>query len=260
MTDTFFTVLAQRGVLSIAGDDRRSFLQGLTSNDVTRVTERRVLHAALLTPQGRFLHEFFVAEAAGTLDGALLLDAEAARLGDLATRLGRFRLRARVTLTEAGDLGVAVVFGPGAAGAFALVAAAGAAGPFAGGIACVDPRLADAGVRIIAPRDRLDEALSQAGLRRGTVEDYDRHRLALGLPDGSRDMLVEKSLLLEGGFEELNGVDFDKGCYMGQELTARTKHRGLVRRRLVPVAVEGPLPAPGTPIMDGAQEAGEMRS
>jgi folate-binding protein YgfZ len=82
----------------------------------------------------------------------------------------------------------------------------------------------------------------------------------LGVPDGSRDLMIEKAILLESGFDELNGVDWQKGCYVGQELTARTKYRGLVKKRLVPVVVEGPLPAPGTPVMLGNQEAGEMRS
>jgi folate-binding protein YgfZ len=91
--------------------------------------------------------------------------------------------------------------------------------------------------------------------------DYDAHRLALGLPDGSKDMEAEKSVLLEGGFDELNGISWTKGCYMGQELTARTRYRGLLKRRLVPVAIEGRAPERGTPILtlEGA-EAGEMRS
>ncbi len=91
-------------------------------------------------------------------------------------------------------------------------------------------------------------------------QDYDLHRLALGLPDGSRDLEAEKTVLLEAGFDELNGISWDKGCYMGQELTARTNYRGLVKRRLVPVAVAGPLPAPGTPVLRAGAEVGTMRS
>src|SRR5665213_2260475 len=94
----------------------------------------------------------------------------------------------------------------------------------------------------------------------GDAAAYDRHRLALGVPDGSRDLEIERSILLENGFEELNGVDFQKGCYMGQELTARTKYRALIKKRLLPVNVDGPLPAPGTKVMAGEQEMGEMRS
>jgi folate-binding protein YgfZ len=94
----------------------------------------------------------------------------------------------------------------------------------------------------------------------GTFDAYDRMRLSLGVPDGSRDLPIDKAILLENGFDELNGIDWQKGCYMGQELTARTRYRGLVRKRLLPVAIEGPPPPPGTPVMRGDTEAGVMRS
>src|SRR6185503_18496273 len=98
------------------------------------------------------------------------------------------------------------------------------------------------------------------GLDEVPLAEYEALRLELGVPDGSRDLPVEKAILLENGFDELHGIDWQKGCYMGQELTARTKYRGLVRKRLLPVEIEGPLPAPGTPVMAGDKEAGEMRS
>ena len=101
---------------------------------------------------------------------------------------------------------------------------------------------------------------SAQGLTPAPFAAYDRHRLALGVPDGSRDLVIEKSILLENGFEELHGVSFTKGCFVGQELTARTKHRGLIKKRLVPVRVRGPLPEPGTPVTRGGRDAGEMRS
>jgi folate-binding protein YgfZ len=125
--------------------------------------------------------------------------------------------------------------------------------PGAEGIVFADPRLAEAGWRILAPAPLPADA---------DARDYDRHRLALGLPDGSADMEAEKSVLLEAGFDELHGVSWSKGCFMGQELTARTRYRGLVKRRLIPVeAAGGPLPPRGTPLTDAAgAEVGEMRS
>jgi folate-binding protein YgfZ len=249
--------LADRAVLEIAGEDRRSFLQGLVSNDVERVAIDRAVYAALLTAQGKYLHDFFITE----IGGAFLLDAEAARLADLKRRLGLYRLRAKVTLGENGErYGVAVAFGADALSLLDLPPEPGAAAPFAGGIAYVDPRLPALGARLLLRRGTGLAPLESLGF---TVEDgtgYDRLRLSLGVPDGSRDLAVEKAILLEAGFEELNGVDWQKGCYIGQELTARTKYRALIKKRLMPVAVEGPLPAPGTPVMLGDQEAGEMRS
>ncbi|MEO9188758.1 MAG: folate-binding protein, partial [Acetobacteraceae bacterium] len=114
-----------------------------------------------------------------------------------------------------------------------------------------DPRLEGAGWRVLAP---------EAVAANATEDEYDLHRLALGLPDGSRDMEAEKTVLLEAGFDELNGVSWSKGCYMGQELTARTKYRGLLKRRLVPVAIAGSLPPPGTPVTRDGIEVGTMRS
>jgi folate-binding protein YgfZ len=108
------------------------------------------------------------------------------------------------------------------------------------------------GVRLWLPKGATLPAFRHAAL-----DEWDRHRIALGVPDGSRDIEVEKGILLEAGFEELRGVDFDKGCYVGQELTARTKYRALLKKRLVPLRVEGALPAPGTAL---AGDAGEIRS
>jgi folate-binding protein YgfZ len=136
----------------------------------------------------------------------------------------------------------------------------GAAAPFPDGVAYVDPRLAEMGARLLLPRAVGAAPLTERSFRAGDVAAYDRLRLSLGVPDGSRDLVLDKSILLESGFEELNGIDWQKGCYVGQELTARTKYRGLIKKRLMPVAVEGPLPPPGTPVMAGDQEAGEMRS
>jgi folate-binding protein YgfZ len=169
---------------------------------------------------------------------ALLLDVEAAQLPMLIQRLSRFRLRAKVTLRDASaDWRVHAAWGEGAPPE---------------GLAVRDPRLPEAGWRVLAPATLPTNA---------SAEDYAAHRLALGLPDGSKDMEAEKSVLLEGGFDELHGISWTKGCYMGQELTARTRYRGLLKRRLVPVAIDGPAPERGTPILtaDGA-EAGEMRS
>lgn len=252
-----FITLPERGLLVVAGEDRVGFLQGLVSNDVAKVTEQRAIHAALLTAQGRYLHDFFIHAAGETL----VLDCEAARLPDLQRRLSLYRLRAKVTIApDTQGRAVFAGFGDGAAVALGLPDEAGAATQFASGTAFVDPRLAALGVRIVAPRDAAAAALHEAGFAPGEFADWDRLRLAQGIPDGSRDLSVEKAILLESGFDELNGVDWSKGCYIGQELTARTKYRGLVKKRLMPVAIDGALPAPGTIIRIGEAEAGEMRS
>jgi len=249
-----FTPLADRGALEIAGADRVAFLQGLVSNDVAKAAAGAPVYAALLTAQGKYLHDFFVV----ALGDALYLDCERARLADLQRRLALYKLRSKVTLADASArFTVAAAWGDEAPAKLGL--APDAAKVFAGGVAYSDPRLAALGVRFLIPAGR-DGEIATAGFARADTAAYDRHRLALGVPDGSRDLEIEKSILLENGFEELNGVDFAKGCYMGQELTARTKYRALIKKRLVPVKVDGPLPAPGTLVTHDGEEVGELRS
>jgi folate-binding protein YgfZ len=222
-----------RGVVEVTGEDRVAFLQGLVSNDVARAAPGTAVWAALLTPQGKWLADFFIL-AEGE---RLLLECERAEAPALAQRLSRFRLRAKVALRDA-------------SAEFAVHAAWGDATPPGGSIAAPDPRLPEAGWRVLAPAPLPGDAGEAA---------YDGHRLALGLP-AAADLQAEASVLLEGGFDELGGVSWTKGCYMGQELTARTKYRGLLKKRLFPVAVEGPLPPRGTPVTRAGAEVGEMRS
>lgn len=255
MIDRGFVRLAQRGVLTVAGADRQTFLQGLISNDINKVNGSRAIYSGFLTAQGRFLHDFFIAG----IDDTFYIDCERDRLDDLRRRLSLYKLRAKVVLAAADTMEVVALIGPGAIGTLGLNEDAGSAKPYAGGVVYVDPRLVGLGARAIVPQDRI-AALEQAGFRPLAFEDYDRLRLSLGVPDGSRDLPVEKALLLENGFDELNGVDWQKGCYVGQELTARMKYRALVRKRLMPVRIDGPAPQPGTTIMLDEQEAGEMRS
>lgn len=229
---TRLAALSDRSVIELTGEDRVAYLQGLVSNDVTEATPGRAVWAALLTPQGKWLADFFI-----LADGErLLLDCEAGQIPTLLQRLSRFRLRSKVTLRVADELSVYAAWaGPAATGA----------------ITAPDPRLPDAGWRLLSATPLPTTALAL---------DWDRHRLSLGLPDGSRDLESEKTVLLEAGFDELHGVSWGKGCYMGQELTARTKYRGLVKRRLVPVAVSGNMPPPGTQVLRDGIDVGSMRS
>ncbi|PPQ30065.1 CAF17-like 4Fe-4S cluster assembly/insertion protein YgfZ [Rhodopila globiformis] len=228
----WLTLLPDRGVIILEGDDRVAFLQGLVSNDVETAAPGRAVWAALLTPQGKWLADFFIFADADRL----LLECERGQMPMLLQRLGRFRLRMKVTLREEPALHVHVAW---------------PRQPAVPGIIAPDPRLPDFAWRILAA-EPLDA--------NATPEGWDRHRLDAGLPDGSKDLEAEHSVLLEAGFDELGGVSWSKGCYMGQELTARTRYRGLVKRRLVPVLVDGPLPAPGSAIFQETREVGVMRS
>jgi len=248
MTVLQFSLLPHRSVIAVGGADRVEFLQGLISNDTTKIAPGRAIWAALLTPQGRFLNDMFVID--GGAD-TLLLETERERAPALAKKLNLYKLRSKVTVEDrSAALDVAVIFGSGAD----------KIPPIDGAVAFIDPRLPDLGVRVLAPTGTAATLLAAHDLAEASLDSYDALRLSLGAPDGSRDLPVEKALLLESGFDELNGIDWKKGCYMGQELTARTKYRGLVRKRLFPVRIEGTLPVSGTTVELDGQEVGELRS
>jgi folate-binding protein YgfZ len=258
MTDTdFFAIDTFRSPVAVEGEDRQTFLQGLISNDTRRVTETQAVFSAFLTPQGKFLHDFTLVE----VGGRTLLDPEAERRADLIKRLSMYRLRSKVKVVDAGaDWAVVVFAGPGALDKLGLAPTAGLAKPLDGGVVFVDPRLPALGARAFLPRGEAEAIARAAGFSAAPIEQFERLRVSLGVPSGSRDLVPDKGILLENGFEELNAIDWDKGCYMGQELTARTRYRGLVRKRLLPVEISGAAPEPGTALMLGGVEAGELRS
>jgi folate-binding protein YgfZ len=258
MPSRFYVLNEERACLILTGADVRDFLQGMVSNDIDKLSASHSLFAGFLTAQGRFLHDLFIAEMAG---GAIVLDGEAGRLDDLKRRLTIYKLRAKVAIADAREtLAIAVLWGDEVFQPFGLPPEPGTARTLEGGVVFVDPRLASLGCRAAMPRSRMAAILETHGFARAALDDYCRLRLSLGVPEGSKDMPVEKALLLENGFEELNGVDFKKGCYVGQELTARMKYRALVKKRLFPVEIDGPAPAPGTPVNFGDEEVGELRS
>jgi folate-binding protein YgfZ len=255
-----FVLLDERGVVRVSGPDARSFLQGLVTNDVNRAVFGRVLYAALLTPQGRYLHDFFIVALPDEGGESLYLDCERKRTADLVARLTTYKLRSKVTIEDATNrFRVIALLGDGPHDSEALHGFEGRGGPFAGGVCYVDPRYAGVGARALLPATGLDE-LMESGFVQQEPEYYERLRIYYGLPDGSRDLPVEKALPLENNFDHLNAIDWQKGCYVGQELTARTHYRALVRKRMLPVEIEGELPPFGAPVMDADRAIGEMRS
>jgi folate-binding protein YgfZ len=250
-----YSILENRAVISLSGGQAVDFLQNLVTNDIAPVDAGRAVYAALLTPQGKYLFDFFIVRHGDRL----LLDCEAARQADLIKRLSFYRLRAPIEIADAGDsYRIAAGFGDEAAGALSMPPEAGFAADVSDGRAFVDPRLVAAGVRIIAADPG---AMFEAhGFAPADGDAYEAHRLSLALPDSSRDLIVDKSFMLESNLDALHGVDFSKGCFVGQEVTARTKYRGLVRRRLIGVDIEGEAPAAGATVEWQGKDAGTLMS
>jgi hypothetical protein len=218
--------LADRGVVRVEGEDAPGFLQGLLTNDVLALAAGEARYAALLTPQGKILFDFLVLRAPGA-PAAFLLDCPKALAADLARRLAIYKLRAKVAiLDESAALGVVADWGD-------------AADLAAGAMVYADPRAAALGRRAILPRDAA-EAIGEAGLAA-----YEAGRIAAGAPKGGVDFAYGDAFPHDVDMDLLNGVDFKKGCYVGQEVVSRMKHRGEARRRVVKVRLSGAAPEPG---------------
>ena len=243
------TVRPDRGFVAVIGADAKTLLQGLLSQDVEKITPDKAGFGALLTPQGKYLHDMFLT----TLDDGLVLECELDRIDDLLKRLKLYRLRAKAEIEKLSGWQCVVLWGQDP---FSLGEVPGAAKLLDGASAYIDPRLADLGTRIVGP----NAIKFAASFEKATEDTYRAHRISLGVPEGAADIAVDRGFLLESGFDELNGVDWKKGCYVGQELTARTRYRGLVKRRLMSVKLDGEAPAVGEPIQYLGKDAGEMRS
>jgi tRNA-modifying protein YgfZ len=231
--------LADRGVVRVSGEDAKAFLDGLVTCDLDRVSPAEARFGALLTPQGKILFDFILFQAPPDIGGGYYLDALRVHAPDLAKRLGFYRLRAKVAIEDLSDT-LAVVAGwdaPRPADEAGLVAG--------------DPRLADLGWRaIVAAADAAEFAADPA-------EAYHARRIALGVPEGGRDFLFGDAFPHEALMDQLQGVDFDKGCYVGQEVVSRMQHRGTARTRIVPALYEGGFAAEaGVEVMAGDKVLG----
>ncbi|MCZ7660764.1 MAG: folate-binding protein [Xanthobacteraceae bacterium] len=238
-------LLPDRGVLKVAGDDARKFLNGIITADTAKVAPRQPCYAALLTPQGKIIADFIVAEADAEDGGGFFLDCPRALASTLVERLGFYKLRAKVTVEEL-PLAVLAVWNP-----------AGATGH---GLCYPDPRLPALGTRCILPAEAAAEAAADLGTSLGAAEDYEAHRIALGVPRGGLDFAYNDAFPHEADMDQLNGVDFAKGCYVGQEVVSRVEHRGTARARVVPVAYEEFAPEAGVPVAAGDRAVGTMGS
>jgi folate-binding protein YgfZ len=233
-----------RSVLRMAGVDVRDVLQNVVTNDVGLVAPGNAVYAALLTPQGKYLFDFLLIEGPDEgPDGALLIDTAADRAEALAQRLKMYCLRRDATVTGEAGLGVALVWGgPVPEGALD------------GELVVADPRAAALGWRIYAADPAA--ALAATGAAWADREAYDALRIAHMVPASGVELVPDETYILEAGFEALNGVDFRKGCYVGQEVTARMKHKTELKKRLVRVRVEGET-VPGTPVTTGETAGGK---
>jgi folate-binding protein YgfZ len=239
-------LLTERGVVKVAGEDARKFLNGLITANADAVTPDKPCFAALLTPQGKIMVDMIVAEAPAEDGGGFYLDCPSALAQTLLERFGFYKLRAKVTIEDlSAVLSVMAIFD--------------GAGATDHGLCYPDPRLPALGSRCILPPGTAAEAAADLGATLVETSVYEAHRIALGIPRGGYDFQYNDSFPHEADMDQLNGVDFDKGCYVGQEVVSRVEHRGTARKRVVPVAFEF-APETGVAIMAGEIAVGTMGS
>jgi tRNA-modifying protein YgfZ len=240
-------LLPDRGVIKVIGDDARKFLHGLVTADVLDLTPGTARFCALLTPQGKIIADFFVTEAPQADGGGFFLDIPRALAATLVEKLNLYKLRAKVLIEDLTEiLGVIAVWD--------------GAGTTKQGLCYADPRLPALGLRIVIAPHRAAAAVSDVGAALVDAEEYEAHRIALGIPRGGLDFAYGDAFPHEADMDQLGGVDFAKGCYVGQEVVSRIEHRGIARTRAVALRYDGATPESGAPITAGERQVGTMGS
>ncbi len=245
-------LLPDRGAVKVVGDDARKFLHGLVTADMLELTPGTARFCALLTPQGKIIADFLVAEAPQAEGGGFFLDIPRVLAATLVEKLNLYKLRAKVLIEDLTEiLGVLAVWDGDATTKNCTTNH---------GLSYADPRLPALGFRVMIPPHRAAEAVSELGAALVSADDYEAHRIALGVPRGGLDFAYGDAFPHEADMDQLGGVDFAKGCYVGQEVVSRIEHRGIARTRAVALRYDGATPESGAPITAGERQVGTMGS
>jgi tRNA-modifying protein YgfZ len=240
-------LLPDRGVIKVVGDDARRFLNGLATNDVGKVAPGQPRFAALLTPQGKIVVDFIIAEAEPGDGAGFFLDCPRALASALVEKLNFYKLRAKVLVDDLSEaLGVMALWDGAAVSEF--------------GLGYADPRLVGLGTRVMLPPHLAQEAADDLGATLTDADAYEAHRIALGVPRGGTDFNYGDTFPHEADMDQLAGVDFEKGCYVGQEVVSRVEHRNSARSRVVPIVYDDNTPMAGLPVMAGEKSIGMLGS
>jgi folate-binding protein YgfZ len=240
-------LLPDRGVVKVSGEDARNFLNGLVTTDLTPLRPGHGRFGALLTPQGKITVDFLITEAPAGHGGGFLLDCPRALAQGLADKLGFYKLRAKVAVENLSD-------------SFGVLAAWDGEPAVKPDLAFADPRSTALGWRILAPTELAQKVADLIGADLVDSTAYDAHRIAAGVPRGGLDFSYGDAFPHETNMDRLHGVDFDKGCYVGQEVVSRMQHRGTARTRTVRILFEDFSPEPGATILAGDKVVGTLGS
>ena len=239
--------LPDRGVVKVAGHDARDFLHGLLSANIHTLTGNAARFGALLSPQGKIVADFIIAAAPAEDGGGFFLDVPRALAKPLVDKLNLYKLRSRVMVEDLSEI-------------LGVLAAWDGSGTAAFGLSYADPRLPALGLRVMITPHRAADAAARLGATLVDASAYEAHRIALGIPHGGVDFRYGDAFPHETDMDQLGGVDFTKGCYVGQEVVSRMEHRGIARTRTVPVRYDGAPPQVGVAVTAGERQIGTMGS
>jgi tRNA-modifying protein YgfZ len=239
--------LADRGVVKVVGDDARDFLHGLLSANILTLAPGAARYGALLSPQGKIIADFIAAAGPAGDGGGFFLDVPRALTKPLVDKLNLYKLRSRVMVEDLSEI-------------LGVLAAWDGSGTAAFGLTYADPRLPALGLRVMIPPHRAADAAASLGATLVEADEYDALRIALGVPRGGVDFRYGDAFPHEADMDQLGGVDFTKGCYVGQEVVSRMEHRGIARTRTVPVRYDGAPPPAGAAVTAGERQIGTMGS
>lgn len=240
-------LLQHRGVVKVAGPDARKFLDGLITSDMDKVSPEHARFAALLTPQGKIISDFIVAEAPEADGGGFFLDVPRGLAPALVQKLNFYKLRAKVIAEDLSEsLGVMAAWEGNRETEY--------------GLCYADPRLPELGMRIMVPPHVVNETAADLGAELVTDEAYDAFRIGHGVPRGGMDFAYGDAFPHETVMDQLGGVDFDKGCFIGQEVVSRMEHRSTARTRVVPLVFDGPAADDGEAVLAGERNVGTVCS
>ncbi len=239
--------LPDRGVVKVSGEDARNFLNGLVTTDVTELKPGLAKFGALLTPQGKIIVDFLITEAPAGHGGGFLFDCPRALAQALTDKLRFYKLRAKVTVENLSE-------------SLGVIAAWGGESAMQPDLTYADPRAQALGYRILAPHDLVAKVAALIGADLVEPAAYEAQRIACGVPRGGLDFIYGDAFPHETNMDRLNGVDFDKGCYVGQEVVSRMQHRGTARTRTVKILLDGPGPEAGASILAGDKPVGTIGS
>ena len=254
MTTNKFIFLKDTAFFLISGKERNSFLQGLLTNDINKCTENMAIYSVFLSPQGKFLSDFFIVN----LGNAYLFETRRPFVKDLLDKFNFYKLRADIKIIEKNEYVSLAIHE--STNIFSELKLPGYLEKNNEGLIFVDPRTVNLGLNAYIRKEIVDKFCLRYSLQEDSSNNYDKKRIENIIPDSLQDLEINKSVLLENNFDSINAINWDKGCYVGQEITARMKYRSLIKKSLIKISIIEGIVKPKDDVVIDNKKVGKISS